>query len=498
MLHMNALLTYHRRVPPASSPDSVDPEANSAQRAEAGAGVSRRPPVAARAQERGSAADVLRKPVNALAIVPQSVRITYLARKAYNVLLYEAQDQGIEQDVYRAPLEQIIRGVEFDSHDTALIKKHLRAMVTTSVEWQSPTAGEGVAWNVCGLLAHARLYKERGQNWVEWSYAINLKQELLEPSVFARLRLEVLTQLRSHTGVALYEICSRYRDIGRTARNPWRWWHPVLTGQPPDPAKLEKLDYRFFKRDTLRGAIAEVSAITDLEVELIEHRKGRFIDEIQFAIRPKRQAQLPLAAHRQPVDLHLLKDMVALGVNDQVAERLLEQHGEEAVLIALPTLRRRLESAYPHPIKDAGRYLKTLLEQVPPAHVGDASAPPVDAAVASTPQRLAINERVRADWTARWREGRIAALKAEIAQLSESALADLLQLVREDHAARQVHPSVARRLRNSGWSHPMVVADVVRVYAEGAYGSQWDHPTADDLLKVAAGLAQPDSRASTA
>jgi hypothetical protein len=44
----------------------------------------------------------------------------------------------------------------------------------------------------------------------------------------------------------------------------------------------------------------------------------------------------------------------------------------------------------------------------------------------------------------------------------------------------------------------MVVADVVRVYAEGAYGSQWDHPTADDLLKVAAGLAQPDSRASTA
>ena len=273
---MNALLAYHRRVPPASPPDSVDPDAHSAQRAEAGVGASRRPPVAARAQERGSAADVLRKPVNALAIVPQSVRITYLARKAYNVLLYEAQDQGIEQDVYRAPLEQIIRGVEFDSHDTALIKKHLRAMVTTSVEWQSPTAGEGVAWNVCGLLAHARLYKDRGQNWVEWSYAINLKQELLEPSVFARLRLEVLTQLRSHTGVALYEICSRYRDIGRTARNPWRWWHPVLTGQPPDPAKLEKLDYRFFKRDTLRGAIAEVSAITDLEVELIEHRKGRF------------------------------------------------------------------------------------------------------------------------------------------------------------------------------------------------------------------------------
>lgn len=453
------------------------------------------------------APELLRKPVNALAIVPQSVRITYLARKAYNVLLYEAQAQGIEREVYRAPLDQIIRGVEFDSHDTALVKKHLRAMVTTTVEWQSPTAGEGVAWNVCGLLAHARLTKERGQNWVEWSYAVNLKQELLEPSVFARLRLEVLTQLRSHAGVALYEICSRYRDVGRTARNPWRWWHPVLTGQPPDADRLARLDYRFFKRDTLKGAIAEVSTITDLEIELIEHRRGRFIDEIQFGIRPKRQGQLPLSEQRRPVDLSLVKDLAALGIDDVVAERLIDHYGEEAVLMALPTLQRRLATAYPEPVKDAGRYLKALLEQVPAAGAGPAGqgadavlagpapgraaaqpggapgrvvAPPAPAA---TPE---ATERLRAEWTARWREGRVAALKAEIAALSEPARAELVAQVQEDLAQRQVHPSVLRRLLQSGWRHPMVIMDVVRQYARGAYGDRWDEPTAEQLLAVAA------------
>ena len=88
----------------------------------------------------------LRKPVNTLAIVPtKSSKITVLARKAYNVLLYIAQEQGIEQEVCRAPLQSILRGVDFNSNAREIVKQHLRAMVSTTVEWQSPTAGEGEA-----------------------------------------------------------------------------------------------------------------------------------------------------------------------------------------------------------------------------------------------------------------------------------------------------------------------------------------------------------------
>jgi hypothetical protein len=124
-------------------------------------------------------------------------------------------------------------------------------MVSTTVEWQSPTTGEGSSWNVSGLLAHARLSKEQGQVWVEWSYAVNLKQELLEPTVFARLRLEIISQLRSHAGVALYEICTRYKEVGRTARQSLALVVPVLSGNPPSE-KSARLEYRIFKRDTLK------------------------------------------------------------------------------------------------------------------------------------------------------------------------------------------------------------------------------------------------------
>jgi hypothetical protein len=319
------------------------------------------PAVARRPRPKG--VDLLRKPVNTLAIVPKSTRITTLGRKAYNVLLYEAQEQGLEHDVFRAPLERIIKGVAFDSNDHELIKKHLRAMVSTAVEWQSPTMGEGKEWNVSGLLAHAKVSKIRGQVFVEWSYAVNLKQELLEPTVFARLKLEILSQLRSHAAIALYEICTRYKDIGRTSRQPWRWWRPVLSGQP-DSERTAKLEYRIFKRDTLKLAVAEVSTLTDIEVELVEHRQGRFIEDIQFLVRPKRQASLPLAAP-EPVDLAVVAKGRALGVPDDKIEDLVEELGIATVRAGLEQLERRISTAFPEPVRDPLKYLRSILSPHP-------------------------------------------------------------------------------------------------------------------------------------
>ncbi|HSI49700.1 MAG TPA: replication initiation protein [Ideonella sp.] len=470
---------------------------------------------------RGVAAEVvgappLRKPVNTLAIVPKSARITSLGRKAYNVLLYEAQEQGLDKDVFRIPLERVVRGVDFDSNDHALIKKHLRAMVSTTVEWQSPTTGEGTAWNVSGLLAHARLAKERGQVWVEWSYAVNLKQELLEPTVFARLKLEVISQLRSHAGIALYEICTRYKDVGRTSRQHWRWWRPVLSGQP-ESERTAKLEYRIFKRDTLKLAIAEVSSITDLEVELVEHKEGRFISEIQFLIRQKLQSALPLRHPPDAVDLSLVVRARELGVDEDKAEELLLQHGAEAMRGGLGLLAQRAGSEFPGPLRDPYRYLRSLM----PSEVARATAVAeaqkaqeegkarlvAGQAVLREPAREANREgegasraeprgsegrelqaRRQSRWAEEWIRRRREQVAADIAALSAEAQAELAADLLVDMEARQVHPSIRKRLQTSGWQHPLVLPEMLRYFAQGSLGDNWDQPTPQQLLQVAAEL----------
>lgn len=440
-----------------------------------------------------SEVQLLRKAVNSLAIVPKSARITALGRKAYNVLLHKAQEQGMERDVYRAPLDSIIKGLSFDSNDHALIKNHLRAMVSTTVEWQSPTSGEGAIWNVCGLLSHARLTKERNQVWVEWSYAVNLKQELMDPSVFARLRLEIVTQLRTHPGVVLYEICTRYRDIGRTSRQPWRWWVPVLTGNPANE-RLEKMEYRIFKRDTLKQAIAEVNALTDIEVTLLEHREGRFIAEIQFGITVRKQTPLPLRHSVEPLDVSMAAQAEGMGISEEALEPLIAQHGIKAVTEALAGTQRRFAKAYPEPLRQPLKYLRAILVAAPessPEGEADAVARVEDptegherAAIPNPEEQRKRRER----WLVEWKRRVYERCVAEIENMPPEAQLQLQDALLTQLETNNAHPSIIKRLKMSGWKHPLVRTAMIQYYGNTSFGPGWDEPGADDLLQIAAEL----------
>ena len=420
----------------------------------------------------------LRKPVNTLAIVPtKSSKITVLARKAYNVLLYIAQEQGIDQEVFRAPLQSVLRGVDFNSNAREIVKQHLRAMVSTTVEWQSPTAGEGEAWNVAGLLAHARVYKQSGENWVEWSFAPNIKRELLEPQRFARLRLDIISQLRRHSGVVLYEICARYRDVGLTARQPWPWWRPVLTGSP-DTEDSVKQEYRFFKRDVLKLAIAEINAVTDLTVELIEHKAGRFISDIQFKVAKKQQESLPLRHPPVPVDMSQVVRATAAGIRSEDAEALIQAHGNDAMTTGLDALHKRIANEFPEPLRDPYRYLRALLE----SNSASAAKKAAEKGTEPTTKSSVVATAALEGWTAEWVSRRRALVVGEFDALPAEAQTEWVEKLRAHLIERGVHPSIRKRLETHGWKHPMVTGEMIRFFK----GAEWDKPTPQELLTIAA------------
>ncbi len=420
----------------------------------------------------------LRKPVNTLAIVPtKSSKITVLARKAYNVLLYIAQEQGIDQEVFRAPLQSVLRGVDFNSNAREIVKQHLRAMVSTTVEWQSPTAGEGEAWNVAGLLAHAKVYKQSGENWVEWSFAPNIKRELLEPQRFARLRLDIISQLRRHSGVVLYEICARYRDVGLTARQPWPWWRPVLTGSP-DTEDSVKQEYRFFKRDVLKLAIAEINAVTDLTVELIEHKAGRFISDIQFKVAKKQQESLPLRHPPVPVDMSQVVRATAAGIRSEDAEALIQAHGNDAMTTGLDALHKRIANEFPEPLRDPYRYLRALLE----SNSASAAKKAAEKGTEPTTKSSVVATAALEGWTAEWVSRRRALVVGEFDALPAEAQTEWVEKLRTHLIERGVHPSIRKRLDTHGWKHPMVTGEMIRFFK----GAEWDKPTPQELLTIAA------------
>lgn len=427
--------------------------------------------------------DPLKKPVNTLAIVPQNRKITALGRKAYNVMLNIAQAQGVEKESFRAPLSEIVSGIDYGSNDIELIKKHLRAMVTTIVEWNSPTTGEGAKWTVCTLISHATIIKVSNQNFLEWGYAQPLRQELLTPSVFSKLSIGMLSQMHTHAGIVLYEICTRYKNVGRTSRQHWRWWLPVLTGQP-NSEKLLKTEFRFFKRDTIKPAIAEVCAITDIEIELVEYKDGKSISDLQFFVKTKAQVQLPLKTPPKPVDLSLIKKAVNLGVSEEKAEELFNKFGDVALRDGLVDLEGRVASAFPSPVRDPYRYLKAILSGDGLKQV-EVQPDPVEvqalANSASEKKQLELKAAWREEWLRRQRDKVIGLLKEQ----SDESIRDLESSLLEEMESRNAHPSLIKRLQGSGWDHQLIRHLMIDFYAKGALGEAWDKPTTDELLDIA-------------
>lgn len=432
--------------------------------------------------------DPLKKPVNTLAIVPQNRKITALGRKAYNVMLNIAQTQGVEKESYKAPLSEIVSGLDYGSNDLELIKKHLRSMATTSVEWNSPTTGEGTKWTVCTLISHATITKAGNQNFLEWGYAQPLRQELLSPSVFAKLSIGMLSQMHTHAGIVLYEICTRYKNVGRTSRQNWRWWLPVITGQP-NSEKLAKMEYRFFKRDTIKPAIAEVCAITDLEIELVEFKVGKSISELQFLVRPKAQASLPLKTPPVPVDLSIIKKAVELGISEDKAEELFSKYGDVLMREALIELAARVASAFPGPVRDPYRYLKARLSGDQQKQV-EVLVDPVEseriAHAASEKKKIELKASWHEEWMRRKREHVTLMLR----KVSSDHIGELEKELIRELEEKNAHPSTIKRLQTNGWDHSIVRHLMIDFYAKAVIGEGWDKPSTEDLLDIASQVAQ--------
>ena len=433
--------------------------------------------------------EFLLKHVNAVALMPVQGgrRISLLGRRLFNVLLHRSQDEG-EQEEYEARLHEVISAADYSSKDTAPLKKILRELMSTTVEWQSPSSGEIETWDACNLLSGAGITKDKrsGAVTIRWRFDSKVRSQLLSPDRYARLSLEAITQLSSHAAMALYEICARYVDNPghKTARQHWRWWKPVLTGFSGDDSKSE---YRFFKRDVLNRAIAGINERTNIEVKgPIEHkeRDNKTVAEIQFEVylkgeRGGRAVNLPL--HEvTPQDLPVIGRAISAGVKQDEAEDLLRKHGRAPLANAVDDLERRLSMPVEvvGEVRKPGSWLKDSLERKAKQARAAAASPMAKQVTADEMKKR------RAAWTETWLRTRKADLLRGFEELTPSEQERIVVDFRNELESNQPH--FLRRFDMSGWNHGMIRETFVKFLGVQLIGADWFKPTSDDILAVAA------------
>jgi hypothetical protein len=418
---------------------------------------------------------LLRKPVNTLAIVPKSEKITLTARKIYNVMLQYAQRQGVEKGHYSARLREIATGIDFNSNNTEVIKQYFRQMATTGVEWQSPTTGEGARWSISALIAHADLIQRGNELLLEWSYAPNIKQELLDPQRFAKMSLQVLAALNTMASLVLYEICCRYADnpSGLTARQPWAWWRPVLTGAP-DSATSAYQQYKIFNRDVVKKAVKKVNEVTDLEVELIEHKSGRSVQDLQFKVRRKQQQATPPGQAIEPVDLKTIGAAIKAGVPQDRAEKLLLKYGAPALDEALTAVRERQHRSTMEPVRSPEKYLVTILQSGQFGVHKESEALPAKS-FDTKAERLKLIEQFmaqkRAELNAMFQEMPAEDQRIWIERFAQDALPD--------------SGALRKAFTSKGIASPIVRPAFLKYLGNAVWEEGWERPTDSELIDLA-------------
>lgn len=319
-------------------------------------------PLSEKAGSEADAPQQLRKSERMLVLRASSVSLTLVARKMYNAMLYVAQRQGLERPRYSAPLSKLARIINYGGNDNAALKQIVREMQACLIQWESPVGRGGVGWSSSQLIGGVEVGVVAGQNVIWWEYSSIFKRDILEPMPYATISLVTNARLRSISALALYEICSRYRNSMLTTRHPWRWWRDALSLQPG--TMKEGGEYKTFHRDVLKRAISEINSQSELEIELVTHKEGRAISEIQFKVRPnanaRREAELP---NIEPVDLALYDRAVALGIGVRWSERLIDLHGDAAFSRGLDLLEARLKNTAAEPVTSPQRWLEEVLDR---------------------------------------------------------------------------------------------------------------------------------------
>ncbi len=209
-----------------------------------------------------------------------SNKINLLQRRSWNILLANAFDSLETKDEYEISIKELCFILKYNSNNDLHIKKLLKSLVTTSIEWNLLNKDFKQEWGVVSLLAQAIIIN----GVLTYSYAPVLKRKLANPSMYAKINLSLQNRFNSKHSLALYELfIDYYNENKKYGETPFIFIDGFrkLLGL----GESEYSRYKDLSNYVIRKAIKEINEKTDLYIEIEYKKEGRKIVALKFIIK---------------------------------------------------------------------------------------------------------------------------------------------------------------------------------------------------------------------
>jgi plasmid replication initiation protein len=283
--------------------------------------------------------------------------MTFVQRKTQNALLWNAHVTNEDADGWWSMrTAELARVIGFDSKNREYLRESTYDLMGIVYEWDVlSTAARGPWLKASVLFTDFEISNDQ----VRYRVNKDLKQQVLNPEMYALIDMQIMRKFKRAATLALYEHCVRFERIGRTSMIPWEKMRDLLLGEGKQVTTY--VEYKYFKAKVLKPAIAEINANSDLNVTLKETIAGRRVENIAFEV-----VRLAPEVIDAPIDsekaMLLVAELVKLGLQQSEAKKLLRDQSIESVENALSLTKRRMEDKKASKLDKPAAYFRAALK----------------------------------------------------------------------------------------------------------------------------------------
>lgn len=318
------------------------------------------------------ATPTLRKAQEVIYTHPKHGKITLTMRKAFNRMVQNAHRQGFDQEWYTVAISDLARNIEWGSKDMRQLNETIDKMQTTLIKWEELNElGNPVITSVqlIGKIKLVGAYRQDGRRiQTDLMYKIDpsVKEKLFNSKSMALIDLDLQNQFKSPHAAALYE--QLMYVVGETdpdpegwhhsMRLPWKEWRDLIMST--DTSDYYD-NFKYFRRDVLKKALAALESVLDsYEVLAVTHMANREVKDLEFQLRLRPQASLPLENTMPVTPIFDTEDLVQklapFNLNDDQIQFLLDSGDMELIEGTIEYVQKRLANDRLEPVGKIDKY----------------------------------------------------------------------------------------------------------------------------------------------
>jgi plasmid replication initiation protein len=278
-----------------------------------------------------------------------------IARRAVNVCYFLAQANAYEE-THVVDLRYYKWLIGYNSNNISHLRKALRDAQKAAVQVNSGEANtKHETWASVPMLGAVAIQTGK----VIFKIPSELRPQIDDPERYSMLSMRMQVALSSAYALELYERLCESRDQRYT-----RWFE---LDEFRELIRVDGLksasDFRYFKRDIIAPAIAQINAETDLDVALETKRTGRVITHIRFKVEQNAQRHTLLA--RISASKVLFDQLTAeFGLSEKELDEIAQNRdkwSEERLAQAVAAVKEKINDGVV--IKYPAKYLMTAIRE---------------------------------------------------------------------------------------------------------------------------------------